>query len=125
MKTILLCVDVALSGCGGNNTYSPTVGQGFVPPVVAISIVSPDSATTVTGGTLQYRAVVTGTNNPAVLWSVISQDGGTISSTGLYQAPAQTGTYTVEATSVADDTKSATATATVTASSGTVGGTVH
>jgi hypothetical protein len=45
-----------------------------------------------------------------VTWSA---RGGTISSTGLYTAPSTTGTYTVTATSVADSTKSGSATASV------------
>ena len=116
---------MALAGCGGNNTYSPTVTGNGVPPVVTISITGPSSVTTTPGGTLQFTAVVTGTSNTSVTWTVVSEDGGSISSTGLYTAPSQPGTYTVEATSVADPQESVTATATVSSSTGTVGGTVH
>ena len=80
-------------------------------PVVAVSI-SPGSASLLTGGTQQFTATITGTSNAAVTWSTT---GGTVSTDGLYTAPATTGTYTVTATSQADTTKSASAAVTVTA----------
>lgn len=61
--------------------------------------VSPSQVTLGPGGTQQFTATVGGTNNTAVTWSA-SQ--GTVSSTGLYTAPAtiaQAGTATVTATS--------------------------
>jgi hypothetical protein len=73
--------------------------------------ISPVSALLSTGGTQQFTATVTGTTNTAVTWSAT---GGTVSSSGFYTAPGTAGTYTVEATSVADTTKSASATVTVT-----------
>ncbi len=88
-------------------------------PVITISI-SPASASVSAGSSRQFTAVVTGTSNTAVSWSV---DGiangnagtGTISASGLYTAPASPGTHSVAATSVADPTRRATATVTVTA----------
>jgi len=77
---------------------------------VAVSI-SPTTATVQTGATYQFTASVTGNSNTSVTWTAT---GGTVSSTGLYTAPATAGTYTVKATSVADTTKSASATVTVT-----------
>jgi len=79
-------------------------------PVVAVSI-TPGSASLTTGGTQQFTASVSGNSNTAVTWSAT---GGTITS-GLYTAPSAAGTYTVKATSVADSTKSASATVTVSA----------
>jgi hypothetical protein len=119
---LALVAIVALAGCGGNNTYSPTVvgPVSSVPPVVAVSIVKPSQSTPVTGGTVQLSADVTGTSDTGVTWSVVSEGGGTITSTGLYTAPTTPGTYTIEATSVADTTKSATTTITVLPSTGTV-----
>ena len=76
---------------------------------VAVSI-NPASASLQTGGTQQFTAIVTGSTNTSVAWSAT---GGSISSSGLYTAPSTTGTYTVTATSVADSTKSASATVTV------------
>jgi hypothetical protein len=72
--------------------------------------VAPNFATVQTGQTQQFTSTVTGSSNTAVTWSA---RGCTISSTGLYTAPSTTGTYTVTATSVADSTKSGSATASV------------
>jgi hypothetical protein len=116
-----LCLVALSAGCGGNGTYSPVLTSA----TVGISIVSPTPAQCIVGGTLQYQAVVTGTSNTAVNWSVLSQNGGSISSTGLYLAPGTPGTYTVQAQSQADLTKTATATATVIANTGNLTGTVQ
>ncbi|MBK7052409.1 MAG: M6 family metalloprotease domain-containing protein [Rhodoferax sp.] len=89
------------------NTMSLMVGA----PVVAVTVtVSPSSANINTGTTKQFSASVTGTTNTAVTWSTT---GGTVSSSGLYTAPATAGTYTVRATSVANTSKFATATVVV------------
>jgi Abnormal spindle-like microcephaly-assoc'd, ASPM-SPD-2-Hydin len=85
----------------------------FTTPAAAISVsVSPTTATVASGGTAQFAAQVTNTSNTAVTWSATS---GTVSTTGLFTAPAVTATktLTVTATSVADNTKSASATVTV------------
>ena len=83
--------------------------------------VSPTSATDAVGSTQQFVATVTGTSNTAVTWSV-SGTGcsgaacGTISVGGLYAAPASVpspATILVRATSVADPSKSASASITV------------
>jgi len=83
--------------------------SGTPTPVVAVSI-NPTTASVQTGATYQFTAAVTGSTNTSVTWTTT---GGTVSSTGLYTAPATAGTYTVKATSVADTTKSASATVTV------------
>jgi uncharacterized protein YjdB len=80
------------------------------PPPVVVAV-SPTSASVQTGATRQFAATVTGSSNTAVTWTTT---GGTVSTTGLFTAPATAGTFTVRATSVADGTKSATATVTVT-----------
>ncbi|HXN64752.1 MAG TPA: kelch repeat-containing protein [Candidatus Acidoferrales bacterium] len=60
-----------------------------------------------------------GTNDTSVTWSVLeSVSGGTISATGLFTAANNPGTYHVIATSVADTTKSASATVAVQAVQG-------
>ena len=83
--------------------------------------VSPNSVTNAVGSTQQFAATVTGTSNTAVTWSV-SGTGcsgtacGTISVGGLYTAPASVpspATLLVRATSVADPSKSASASITV------------
>jgi hypothetical protein len=82
-------------------------------PTVTSVTISPASAKSVTGGTLPFTASVQGsTSNKSVSWSASL---GSITSSGLYTAPASAGTATVTATSVADTTKSASAVVTVTA----------
>jgi len=83
--------------------------------------VSPSSATVQPGGTQQFTASVSGTNNNRVTWSVNGIPGGnaatgTISGTGLYTSPTvvpNPPTVTITATSAADSTKSATASLTI------------
>jgi hypothetical protein len=84
-------------------------------PAVSVSL-NQSSANVVVGATTQFTATVANSTNPAVTWSVDGVAGGnsttgTIIATGLYTAPAQTGSHTVAAASVADT--SATAKATV------------
>jgi hypothetical protein len=104
----LSCVTVLLAGCAG--TSSKTT-------LITISV-APTAASVAVGNTQQFAATVTGTSNAAVTWSVTGgASNGTISSTGLYTAPATTPNppqATVTATSQADSTKSASATVTVT-----------
>jgi hypothetical protein len=64
--------------------------------------------------TLTFRASVTGASDTAVTWSVQEgAAGGTISSGGVYTAPATSGVYHVVATSRADPTRSASVAVTV------------
>lgn len=84
-------------------------------PVVGVTI-QPRTPSVAAGGTVRFQAVVTGTANSAVVWSLNEPTGcGTISSAGIYAAPPAVATCHVVATSVADVTKSDTATVTVTA----------
>lgn len=85
--------------------------------VIAVSI-NPATTSVVAGATRQFTALVTGTTNTGVTFSVLDAGGGTISTSGLYTAPLFGGTYRVQATSVADPTKSAIATITVTDAGG-------
>lgn len=83
----------------------------------AISI-SPTSATVAPGATQQFTATVQGESSTGVTWSVDGTTGGsttvgTISASGLYTAPPQTGAHTVKATSVVDPSLSASAAATI------------
>jgi hypothetical protein len=80
------------------------------PGPVSISV-TPTSADVQPAGQQQFIASVSGTSNTAVTWAAT---GGTVTTSGLYTAPGTAGTYTVTATSVADTTKSASATVTVT-----------
>lgn len=59
---------------------------------------------------INFSAVVIGATEQNVTWSVVEDNGGSITNSGVYTAPATGGTYHVKATSTADSTKSATAT---------------
>ena len=83
-------------------------------PPVGVSI-SPTASSLGQGQTQQFSAIVTGTSNTGLNWS-LSPAVGTLSTTGLYTAPGSITTQqTVQviATSVADPTKTATATITL------------
>lgn len=82
-------------------------------------MISPITVSVAPGGTQQFLAQVTGTTNIGVTWTC---SAGTISSSGLFQAPATSGNVTVTATSNADPTQKSTSTVTVTSSGGTGGG---
>lgn len=86
-----------------------------VQPQVSLSITAP-SDSVILGTQLQFSAYVGGASTADVTWSVPFPSPGSISGTGLYQAPAtlQTpATVTVQATSKADINKSATKTVTI------------
>jgi DNA-binding beta-propeller fold protein YncE len=71
--------------------------------------VSPSSAFIGPLETYQFTATVTGTSNTAVSWTIDPSEG-TISTAGLYGAPAAaSGTVTITATSAEDPTQKATA----------------
>ena len=85
--------------------------------------ISPATAILQPQATQQFTATVSGNNNTAVTWLVSGVAGGnsavgTISSTGLYQAPSivPSGSVMVTAQSVADSTKSASSTVSIVAS---------
>jgi hypothetical protein len=116
--------DAVLNGPVYGTPYAPLSGlanHAYVPVdfVYNISVsvsVAPLSATLFNGQTEQFTATVTGNNNTAVTWTINPAGAGSISTTGLYTAPGSitTGeTVSVTATSVADSTKSATATVTL------------
>jgi hypothetical protein len=97
-------------------TKSASANLIIVPAVVVG--VTPANVSATAGTTQQFAASVTGTSNTAVTWTV-SGTGcsgatcGTISSAGLYNAPATApspATVTITATSVSDPSKSASAT---------------
>ena len=121
---------------------SPTVSKSLpvalsTPPntttVTAVTVTLDGAASVTLGTSSQYIATVTGTTNDAVTWSVNGVVGGnatngSISSSGLYTAPAsaaQSADVTITATSVADSTVSQSLTVTLAAAptSPTGGGT--
>ena len=93
---------------------STATAQVTLVPTFSITV-SPSAVTLTEGGNQQFTATVTGTSNASVTWS-ISPQVGTIYPNGYYQAPTPISTsqkITVTATSVADTTKSGTATITL------------
>ena len=107
LSVFLLAVPFLISCGGGSAAVNPP------PPAVAVTI-SPSVVTLPAGGAQTFTPTVTGTSNTAVTWTIQEGAvGGTITSAGVYVAPQVPGTYHVVATSVADNTKSASATVTV------------
>jgi hypothetical protein len=110
-----------LNACGGGSSSSPGPPPPPPPPPTGVTVaISPGTASvTIEQGT-QFTAAVTNASDMSVTWSVNGTTGGnstvgTISSSGAYAAPGKvpTGAITVTATSVADPTKSDSATVTV------------
>ena len=107
---------------GSTYVTSPTTtmvqaGSWTVPGATSIAI-SPTVTALAAGASQQFSASVTGSSNTAVTWSIAPQ-AGTISSVGLYTAPATLSSsqnVTVTATSAADSSKSASATVSLTPS---------
>lgn len=97
-----------------------------VQPASSVSVaIQPKTAQVAIGGKLQLSATVTGSTNTAVLWTVSGAGCsgtacGTITSTGLYTAPASLpnpASVTVKATAISDPAASAIATVTLIAGS--------
>jgi hypothetical protein len=100
---------VADTSKSGSATVTVTAAPTS-PSVTGVSV-SPTSAKTTTGGTLQFSASVQGSaSDKSVSWQAAN---GSITSSGLYTAPSNAGSDTITATSNADSTKSATAQVTV------------
>ncbi len=98
------------TGMQGAGSFQITVSASGAITVT----VTPSAVTIPSSGTQQFTALVTNnTSNAGVTWSA---SPGTINSSGLYQAPAVSvnTTATVTATSIADSTKSGTASLTIT-----------
>jgi hypothetical protein len=88
---------------GGTMISGNITTPGTGPTVSGITI-TPGVAKLLVGATQQFSA------NIPVTWSVVSSNGGSITSDGLYTAPALQGMFLVRAISAADPTKSSTAT---------------
>jgi Galactose oxidase, central domain/Kelch motif len=103
---LLLCL-LWLGGCSSGSRSSQQIST--VPSVApAITIQVTPTAPTLGPGTSQtFTAVVLGSTNTAVTWSVQEAGGGAITPQGTYSAPATAGTFHVIATSQADTAKSA------------------
>jgi len=104
--------------------WIPAAAVTLMPPAVpaAVSVtVSPQVVNVGSGQMQPFAAIVTGTINSQVTWSLSPLNVGSISTAGILTAPAVTSlqAIAVTATSVADPTKSATAIATVTPAAAT------
>ncbi len=116
-------VAIAAIGCGyaGNPSTQTSPPPVTPPPAVTVSV-QPASANIFLGATQQFQATVAGTSNSSVTWEVNGSvsgnaQAGTISSTGLYTAPAilpSPPSVTITAISAADATASGSATVTLT-----------
>ena len=83
MKHALSLVCIVLVAALATGCKSGTAGK-----VISVQV-SPTDVNVVISTTLQFSATVTDTNNRVVTWSVVGGSAnGTISSTGLYTAPA-------------------------------------
>jgi hypothetical protein len=111
---LLACV---LSGCGG----ASAVPGPPPPPTTVVHIAGPSSILN-TGASFTFAATVQGSANQAVNWSVVETNGGSITSTGIYTAPALPGTFTVKAFAQANPADSATAEVPVVISVGQISG---
>ena len=112
-----LSLCAVLVGCGGGSSS----GSSSTSNPVAVTLL-PGAATVVTGTTEQFTATVTNASNTAVTYEVNNVAGGaaatgTISTAGLYTAPAQVpnpNTVEIEAISQQDTTQKGTANVTIT-----------
>lgn len=105
----------AVSAASAKSTASSVVRVKKGAAVQVLVAVDPATATVPAGGSRSFTAAVTGTTTRTVTWSI--QEGsscGSVSAGGVYTAPNAGATCRVVATSVADATKSGTATVTVT-----------
>jgi Protein of unknown function (DUF1565) len=125
-----------LIACGGSTssnaapsstTTSPTGGSSSSGDTVSITVV-PSTASVVANNTQLFDATVSGASNTTATWQVNGVTGGnstlgTISSSGLYTAPAVSATMTVTVTAISNDDSTKSASAVVTVSPASTGGT--
>lgn len=105
-----LLIPALLAGCGGGGS----TGSPPTPPAPISISLNPPSASLLAGGSALFTAIVTNAANPSVTWLTT---GGSVVGSGntvSFVAPQSAGTYTLTATSVADQSKSASAFITVT-----------
>jgi len=111
MFHLSLVTPFLLTACGGGSNSAAAPSTSMISMSVTVA---PATATLPTGGSQSFSAMVAGSSNTAVSWSIAEgASGGTIDNNGLYTAPQASGTYHVLATSQADTSKSAMATVTV------------
>jgi hypothetical protein len=105
----------ANDAAGNNSSYSNTASATTQAATGVSVTISPVRGSVTISQAQQFTATVTGNANTAVTWQVDGTPGGsaalgTISAAGLYTPPSTGGTHTITAQSVADTTKSASAT---------------
>jgi uncharacterized repeat protein (TIGR03803 family) len=94
------------------STVDSSVSGPATVTIIPEVTISPSSITVPAGLIQTFSATVAG--GGTVTWSIQEgTSGGSITSTGIYTAPAQTGTYHVVATNAANSSESATATVNV------------
>jgi hypothetical protein len=97
--------------CGSpSSQQNGSSGQG-----ISVSI-EPTGVTLQPAATAGFASQVSGAASTAVDWSVQEVGGGSVNASGVYTAPATTGTFHVVVSSRVDPTRQATATITVAAS---------
>ena len=101
-------IPVSVSNGQINIVFTGSVGMAIINAIeisAANSVeVLPHTANLAERQSLQFAALIPGTSNPAVTWSIVPANFGTITPTGLYTAPTSTTgstTVTVIAASVA------------------------
>ena len=103
-------ITTSLSG----NTLSGTVAISNIPAMPTSAVYANTLTPAVTaGGSATFYAFIPGSMNSTVNWRVIETGGGSITTAGVYTAPATPGTYHVLATSTVDTSVSSTVTITV------------
>lgn len=120
---ILLSLSACLFGCGGGGASSAAAPPppAPVPSVTGTVTIAPPSAQVLLGNVQAFSAQAPNAGNAGVTWSVNGVAGGTattgtITPAGLFTAPPNlppAAVVQVTATSVADSTKSASATVTI------------
>ncbi|MBL9129463.1 MAG: DUF1800 family protein [Verrucomicrobiales bacterium] len=115
-------VTVRATSAANSSAFANATVTLTAPPPVSVAV-TPASASVQLAASQSFQATVSGSANTAVTWSVNGIAGGsstvgTISTAGVYTAPATmpaSGTVTVRATSVASSSAFANATVTLTA----------
>lgn len=99
-----------------SNGNGKALGHGKVTVGAVTVAISPTTTAVAAGATVAFTAMVAGTTDTAVTWSVREASGcGSVDATGVYTAPAAAATCHVDATSVASPTVYDEATVTVSA----------
>lgn len=107
--TFTITVVDGARGLPTERVYSITISSSSTSAAISVQVTPQDPPITA-GGKVQFGAVVSNTSNTAVTWSA---SAGTISSTGLFTAPASLSgnSITITATSAADPSVRASTTA--------------